>query len=85
MAVLLKSRANFQKPGPATDRGQTGQHVAPRAALEELRNAAWAAFSLPYECDRARTLGQGLPSGPLSLVPINTPWDSQNRDMQSLG
>ena len=58
-----------QKPEPATDRGQTGQSAAEsavRAALEVPRKRDFCRVFVAVQARRARTLGQGLPPGPLS-------------------
>ena len=46
-------------------------------------NAAKAAFPRPFGRAHARALGQGLPPGPFSLVPINTPRGLQLGDPEN--
>jgi len=89
---LSKPGAENQKSGPAADRGQMRQRAAggdsvrqaaPRAALEESRKHGYGRVSMAMQARPRPYFGLGVvPLAPFPLVPINTPWGSEDGVIQ---
>ena len=70
--ILSKSGTKNPKPGPATDRGQTGQRVAESAAREALEEPRWPRFRGRTGAAAPVLWARVCPLALLPLVPINT-------------